>query len=169
MIRRVAFAKAIAAGAAGALAWELFARALLAAGLPVFDLVRMLGTLVLGEEAGWPWWPVGLALHALVGATWAIFYAYFFWSSWQAAPPLQGLVFSLGPALLAGLVMVPQLGLMHEGILRGALPAPGRFALRLGWGGPVGLVLGHLVYGAVMGALYTRPVGHRVRAERARA
>jgi hypothetical protein len=165
MIRRVAFGKAVAAGAADALVWELCLRALLLAGAPLFDLVRLLGTLLLGETRSLAWWPAGLLLHATVGSIWAIFYAYFFWSSWDRAPALQGLAFSLGPAVLAGLVMVPQLALMHEATLHGRAPAPGVFALRLGWGGPLGILLGHLAYGAAMGALYTRPVGHAVKKE----
>jgi hypothetical protein len=162
MIRRVAFRKAVVAGAAGALAWELVVRLLLWCGVPLFDLVRTLGTMVLGAAPAWQWWPVGLGMHAAVGAIWAIFYAYFFWSTLDRAPAVQGLVFSLGPAFLAGLVMVPQMGLMHALMLRGEMPTPGTFGLNLGWGGPAGILLGHLVYGLVMGSLYTRPVGHKV-------
>jgi hypothetical protein len=162
MIRRVAFGKAILAGAAGALAWEAVMRLLILLGLPLFDLVFTLGTMVLGETRPWFWWPVGLALHATVGAIWAIFYAYFFWSTYDWRPTFQGLVFSLGPATLAGLIMVPQMSFMHPLILNGSVPANGVFAFNLGWGGPAGIVLGHLIYGAVMGTLYVRPVGYRV-------
>jgi len=162
MIRRVAFGKAVLAGAAGALAWEIIARLLILLGIPLFDLVRTLGTMALGDVSPWFWWPVGMALHATVGAIWAIFYAYFFWSNFDWSPTAQGLVFSLGPAVLAGLVMVPQMSFMHPLILAGKLPPTGLFAAKLGWGGPVGIILGHLVYGAVMGSLYIRPVGYRV-------
>ena len=162
MIRRVAFGKAILAGASGALAWELVARLLISLGLPLFDLVYVLGTMVLGDATPWLWWPVGLAMHAAVGSIWAIFYAYFFWSTYGWPPAAQGLIFSLGPAVLAGLVMVPQMSLMHPLVLEGKLPGAGLFGVRLGWGGPVGVLLGHLVYGAVMGGIYTRPVGYRV-------
>jgi hypothetical protein len=162
MIRRVAFRKAILAGALGALAWEVAARLLIVVGLPLFDLVFTLGTMALGDARPWLWWPVGLALHATVGAIWAIFYAYFFWSTYNWRPAIQGLVFSLGPAALAGLIMVPQMSFLHPLILNGRLPANGIFGLNLGWGGPAGIVLGHLIYGAVMGSLYVRPVGYRV-------
>jgi len=162
MIRRVAFGKAILAGALGAFAWEAAVRLLIFLGIPLFDLVFMLGTMVLGAARPWLWWPAGIALHATVGAIWAIFYAYFFWSTYNWPPPLQGLVFWLGPAALAGLIMVPQMNFMHPLILNGVLPATGVFAMNLGWGGPAGIVLGHLIYGAVMGSLYVRPVGHRV-------
>jgi hypothetical protein len=162
MIRRVAFGKAILAGAAGALAWELAARVLISLGLPLFDLVFTLGTMILGDVRPWLWWPVGMAVHATVGAIWAIFYAYFFWSTYDLRPIAQGLLFSPGPAILAGLIMVPQMGFMHPLILDGRLPAPGLFATKLGWGGPFGIIVGHLIYGAVMGSLYVKPVGYRV-------
>ncbi len=143
MIRRVAFAKAVLAGVIGALAWELAARVLMWIGVPLFDLVRLLGTMLLPDAAAWQGWPLGLFLHAAVGAIWAIFYAYFFWSTYSWKPSTQGLVFSLGPAVLAGLVMAPQMGWMHEHVLRGSMPHPGLFAWNLGWGGPAGIVLGH--------------------------
>ena len=81
MIRRVAFTKAILAGAVGAAVWEGVARIAASIGLPVFDLVRTLGTLVLGDVPAPIWWSTGMLLHAGVGAMWAILYAYFFWSS----------------------------------------------------------------------------------------
>ncbi len=159
MIRRVAFKKAIFAGVLGAAAWEAFARLSIFAGFRVFDLVRVLGTLVVEQTSPfWLWWPIGLALHSMVGAIWAIFYAYFFWSTLDVRPLIQGMLFSLVPAALAGIVMVPQLGLMH--------PSPdqpfGFFAMLIGSGGPLAIVLGHLIYGVVLGTLYTRPVGYSV-------
>lgn len=160
MIRRVAFAKAVLAGACGALAWEVAARVFIWCGVPAFDLVRLLGTMLLPDAAAWQWWLLGMALHAAVGAVWAIFYAYFFWSTRDWKPGTQGAVFSLGPAVLAGLVMVPQIGWMQEEVLRGSTALPGAFAWNLGWGGPLGLVVGHLIYGVTMGSLYTHPVGH---------
>jgi len=161
MIRRVAFGKAILAGAAGALAWEVAVRVLIGLGLPLFDLVFTLGTLVLGQVGPSLWWPVGMSLHATVGAIWAIFYAYFFWSTYDWSPTVQGLVFSLGPAVLAGLIMVPQMGFMHPLMLNGTLRQPGLFATALGWGGPAGILIGHLVYGIAMGSMYVKPVGYR--------
>src|SRR4051794_25045078 len=109
MIRRVAFGKAALAGAAGAAARGAAGRPFVVAGVPLFDLVNLLGTTIAPGAAAWVWWTIGLALHAGVGAIWAVFYAYFFWSVLDASPIAQGLAFSLGPATLAGLVMVPQL------------------------------------------------------------
>ena len=161
MIRRVAYSKAIFAGTLGAVAWEVTARFLKLVGLPVFDLVHSLGTIAFAEPApAWQWWPAGMIVHCLVGSIWAIFYAYFFWSTFNYRPIVQGLLFSLLPILLSGLVMVPQMDWMHPGILSGNVPRNGIFAIRTGFGGPAMIVLGHLVYGAVLGSIYVRPVGY---------
>jgi hypothetical protein len=162
MIRRVAFGKAIVAGVAGAAAWEVTARLLLLGRLPLFDLVRVLGTMMLGQASVWQWWPTGMLLHTAVGAIWAVFYAYFFWSTFNWRPVWQGVAFSLGPAILAGFIMVPQMSLMHPLVLRGEMPGFGPFGINTGWGGPAAIIFGHLIYGAAMGALYTRPVGYAV-------
>jgi hypothetical protein len=150
------------AGIIGALGWEAVVRVLIGFGAPLGDLVRFLGTMVGGDSTPLVWWPAGLALHASVGAVWAIFYAYFFWSTFDWSPPLQGLAFSSIPIMLAGLVMLPQLASMHPLVLRGEIPRPGLFSFGIGWGGPTAIILGHLIYGVIMGSLYTRPVGYRV-------
>lgn len=161
MIRRVAFKKAVLAGALGAFAWEIVVRRLILAGLPLFDLVYVLGTMILGDSPAWQWWPVGMTMHALVGAVWAIFYAYFFWSMFDLLPVAQGMVFSLLPALLAGLIMIPQMDLMRVNVLNQRAKFS-FFALGMGWLGPLSVILGHLIYGVVMGSIYTRPVGYAV-------
>jgi hypothetical protein len=164
MIRRVAFRKAIFAGILGAAAWEVAARFLKLLGLPVFDLVRSLGTIAIPEQASaWQWWPAGMVVHCVVGSIWAIFYAYFFWSTFNYRPIVQGLLFSLLPIVLVGMVMVPQMDWMHPGIVNGGIRRNGMFAIHTGFGGPAMLVLGHLIYGAVLGSLYVRPVGYPTR------
>jgi hypothetical protein len=160
MIRRVAFKKALVGGALGALAWEIVVRILILAGLPLFDVVRVLGTMIFGPQAStWKWWITGMAMHGVVGCVWAVFYAYFFWSFIDIRPVFQGIIFSLLPAFLAGLIMVPQMDLM----LNGSHPPMRLFAISLGIVGPFAIVLGHLIYGAVLGSIYVRPVGYPVR------
>lgn len=158
MIRVISYWKAILAGVAGALAWEILARLAMLTGLPFYDLVKLLGTLVVPRADVWLWWPVGMAMLAITGALWAIFYAYFFWSVLARPPWRQGLVFAIGPALLTILILRPQLELMH-GHASPATGYAGLFGLSGGWHAPLSILVAHAVYGAVMGALYTRPVG----------
>lgn len=161
MLRIVSFQKAILAGACGALAWELVLRALILFGAPLHDMTAMLGSLFTPADVPWIWWSAGMALHAGVGAVCAIFYAYFVWSVFRWPPVVQGVVFSIGPAVLSLLIMHPQLELMHPMYLSGEMARGGFLGLHHGWGEPTGEFLGHLVYGAVLGALYTHPVGYK--------
>jgi beta-glucosidase/6-phospho-beta-glucosidase/beta-galactosidase len=160
MIRVVSFTKAVGAGAAAAIVWEAVIRALEFAGLPLFDIVETLGRLIFPSGPFIAWWSAGLALHAAVGALWAIFYAYFFWSELELKPIWQGMVFSLIPLTLAALVAYPQLHLMG---LESEVATVNPFTplLQVSWGDGAGLVLGHLIFGVVLGALYTHPVGYR--------
>ena len=98
MLRVVAYRKAILAGAAGAFVWEMAVRLLRLLGLPVYDLVHALGTLVFRAAGPAEWWPVGMIAHAGVGAAWALFYAYFFWARFRWPPVLQGLAFAALPS-----------------------------------------------------------------------
>jgi beta-glucosidase/6-phospho-beta-glucosidase/beta-galactosidase len=167
MIRKVAFGKALFAGAAGAVAWEAFARLWgLLFGTPLFDLVYLLGTLFVGDVQAWIWWPLGMIFHLLVGGIWAVFYAYFFWSAFKWPPVAQGTVFALLPIVLATVVMRPQLELMHPLVASGQLPFSGLYGLSGDWRAVAGLVLGHLAWGATMGALYVRPVGRSMDDEK---
>ncbi len=159
MIRIVSIGKAAAAGVAAAAVWEAVLRTFQLSGLPLFDIVQGLGTLAFPDGPVLAWWTAGMATHALVGALWAIFYAYFFWSWLDWRPMLQGLTFSLLPATLAFLLAFPQLDLMHQSseIVR---VDPVGFFSGLTWREPAGLLLGHLIFGAVLGVLYTHPVGY---------
>ena len=158
MIRIVSYRKAVLAGAAAAVAWELVMRPLLLAGLPLVDIVRMLGLLVAPSGPAMAWWAAGMAIHVLVGVIWAVFYAYFAWSILPWRPVFQGLIFTLVPTVLATVVVYPQLYVMQaaERVLH---VNPWALMTAVSWGERAGLVLGHLAYGAVLGALYTHPVG----------
>jgi beta-glucosidase/6-phospho-beta-glucosidase/beta-galactosidase len=150
------------AGVAGALAWTAVLGIFDLAGLPLFDIVKQLGTLAFSTDYPLAWSALGLAAHCLVGVCWALAYAYFFWGRIDWRPPLQGLVFSAIPALLALFIVAPQLELMHldEHVVRfdwySVIPSITLAQL-------AGILLGHAIFGLVVGAIYTHPVGSRAR------
>jgi beta-glucosidase/6-phospho-beta-glucosidase/beta-galactosidase len=160
VIRVVSIRKAVLAGAAAAVAWELALRPLLLAGLPLVDIVRMLGLVAVPHGPALAWWSAGMALHVLVGVIWAVFYAYFFWSVLPVRPVWQGLAFTLIPTVLATLIVYPQLPVMQAGYSV-VHAGPWRLLADVSWGERAGLLLGHLIYGAVLGLIYTHPVGYR--------
>ena len=93
-----------------------------------------------------------------VGAIGAIFYAYFFYALLPWRPVVQGLAFGLLAAVPVTVAVYPLLIVMHASADVAQMNLMG-FGHMLGWRERWGLVLGHLIYGAVLGALYTRPVG----------
>jgi hypothetical protein len=129
-------------------------------GVPVFDLVRALGTLPFPNDPPVLWWPAGTAAHLAVGIAWALFYAYFVWARFHWTPPLQGLAFAAIPAVLAMVIVIPQLQLMHlnqtVALLDWRTALSGLDATILGT-----VMLGHAVFGLTVGAIYTHPVGYR--------
>jgi len=139
MTRSVAYHKAVLAGMAGAVAWEIMARALIWAGVPFFDIVGTLGTVVLPYGPAWASWAVGFLLHLVVGAIWAVFYACFFWSVLRVRPTLQGLAFAFVPMPLAIFIMHPQLDLMNPLVEAGIMPSSGLFGVSGGVGEPVSI------------------------------
>ena len=175
MIRHVSYRKAVLAGMAGAVAWEIVARPLLMAGLFHFDIVGTLGTLAVPHGSALASWSAGMSLHLIVGAIWAVFYAFFFWSALPAPPVAQGFLFAFVPMPLALFIMHPQFELMHPLVRSGELPYSGLFGLSGGWREPVSIAAGHLIWGAVLGLVYVRPVGYatgrapRLHFERPRA
>jgi beta-glucosidase/6-phospho-beta-glucosidase/beta-galactosidase len=160
LLRVVAFRKAVLAGAAGAIAWEAALRTAISAGLPFFDIVRELGTLVFPSSGPLFWWPAGLAAHASVGFLWIVFYGYFFWGRFKLPPVLQGLLFAVLPLTLATLLAVPQVRLMHLHASIVHLDAKHLFE-PLSWWTLAGLLIGHAIFGATAGAIYSHPVGYR--------
>src|SRR3954466_5146338 len=160
MIRYVAYRKAVVAGMAGAVAWEAVARPFILAGVPFVDIVGTLGGVALPHASVWASWTIGMLLHLIVGAIWAIFYAYFFWSVLPLRPALQGMVFAFVPMPLAVCIMRPQLELMHHLTQAGDLPASGLLGLGGGLYLPLTVAAGHLIWGTVLGTLYTHPVGY---------
>ena len=139
---------------------ELVLRGFALAGLPLFDLVQEMGAVVFNHShlVGWA---AGLGAHTFVGVMWALFYAYFFWSRLKVPPPLQGLAFAAIPAVLALFIVYPQLKLMqmNQDVVRVSVSLLlGTINIReVG-----GILIGHAVYGLVLGSLYTRAVGYKV-------
>ena len=160
-MRVVPLGRTVIAGIAGAAVWEAAVRTLIMFDVPLFDIVRSLGTLAFADDNPVGWWSVGMAAHAFVGAAWALFYAHFFWARRSWKPAIQGLAFAALPATLALFLVLPQFELMHlsasvttvdRDLLFGHLDAP-----TIG-----GVLLGHGLFGLTVGALYTRPVGYAV-------
>lgn len=122
-------------------------------GLPFLDLPRLIGGAFTSAPAAAL--GIGFALFLLGGAVAAPLLLAFLWpglpgrESGLTGSLLKGVVLGLALWLLSGLLL-PVLGAVNR--LAG-IESPGLFAWEAGWGGVAALLLGHLLYGAVLGAV----------------
>jgi beta-glucosidase/6-phospho-beta-glucosidase/beta-galactosidase len=129
-------------------------------GLPTIDLVAQLSAVqfhrwpLLGDAAG-------LLAHFSIGICWAMFYAFFFWGRFHLRPVLQGLIFSIAPAMLAILVVYPELALMRSQSPMVVLDLH-RFFAPITPATVASLLLSHALFGVIVGLMYRRPVGYAV-------
>jgi beta-glucosidase/6-phospho-beta-glucosidase/beta-galactosidase len=160
MMRVVAFPKAAIAGLAGAAVMEGYSLLGSKVGLSSIDFVQQLSSSAFVNS------PVlanaiAIAVHLSIGVCWAVFYAFFFWGRTRLRPILQGLAFAIIPASLAILVVYPELALMRLHVDLVQLDLRTYFA-PLTASTVASLLFGHALFGAVVGAIYRKPVGYAV-------
>ncbi len=118
-------------------------------GMPKMDIVGMLGTMF-----GQPNRTLGWVIHFIMGTIFALIYA-FLWSAGIGQPNWStGLVFGAVHWLAAGAVM-GMIPMMHVGIRRGEVPAPGLWMINNGGvRGFVGGLIGHVIFGLIVVLVY---------------
>ena len=153
---------AIVAGLVGTAAMSLLMVMAPKMGLPKVAIWELLGSMF--DRRGNS--PLGWMAHFMMGALFALVYAAL-WSAGLGAPTLLwGLLFgvihfvvvglmTLAPARSAGVGGMP---MMHAGIKAGTVPAPGLLMLNQGVMGPMGGLLGHVIYGVVVVSVYAAMV-----------
>jgi uncharacterized membrane protein YagU involved in acid resistance len=129
--------KAILAGIAGTVAMTLFMLMGPMMGMPEMNVGRMLGTFMgVPEAAGW-------MAHFMIGSVLAVSYAVMFRPRLRGNAPVRGIVFGLIPWFMAQVVVNPMMG---AGVFAMNTPAPVAMVM--------GSLMGHIVYGAVLGVVF---------------
>jgi len=118
-------------------------------GMPNMDIAGMLGSVMNGGQApammSGPWL-IGMMMHFVLGTLlFPLLYAYFVYGLLPGKPWAKGLIW--GVALWAVMQVMP-LPMMGKGFFAGKTPEPLLFVM--------GTLMGHLLYGAVLGALAGR-------------
>jgi len=117
-------------------------------GMPPMNIAAMLGSVMGGSVV------VGWAAHIMIGIVLALSYALLFATRIPGAPAVRGAIFSLLPWLMAQLVVMPLMGM---GLFSGSMLAAG------------GSLMGHLVFGVVVGQIYGVPGEYAASERRAHA
>ena len=128
--------RAVGAGLIGTAAMTMLMLAAPMMGMPKMAIGEMLGTMLhIGTAAGW-------AMHGVIGVTLAIVYAGLFAATLPGRAAFRGATYGFGVFLLQQIAVTPMMG---SGLFSG-----GNIPLL------VGSLMGHLVYGALLGAVYAR-------------
>lgn len=141
-----AFVAGVVGGAAmSALMW--MARMMM--GMPA-NLEMMLGTMVM--PPGTTAWIIGFVMHLMISGAIALLYAWGFEHVTHRAGWLVGAGFGILHAIVAGMVM-GMMPMMHPR-MPDPMMAPGAYMSNLGMMGVIAEFMLHIVYGAIVGAMY---------------
>jgi hypothetical protein len=148
-------ASAIVWGVVATVAFTLFRLAGKAMGMTRMDLHDLLGSNVArpGSTASQV---AGAVMHHINGALLAIFGVYGIALVGAEVTWLTGAIWGLVLTAFA-LLMLTTIGSIHPAIRRGVQDDPGMAATNFGPMTPMGSLLGHVVYGLVLGAGYANP------------
>lgn len=128
--------RAVEAGLAGTAVMTMLMVVAPLMGLPPMPLGAMLGKFLgIGTTLGW-------AMHVMIGVALAGGYALFLAERLPGAPAVRGMMFGLLPFLMAQVAVMPMMG--------GAIFSGGDVKTI------AGSLMGHLVYGALVGIVYSR-------------
>jgi hypothetical protein len=121
------------------------------------NLLPMLGTMMLpmGPMA----YVAGGMVHGVMSAVFGLVHAGVFAGlDIESATAAWGLLFGLVHWAAAGMAL-GMMPLMHRGIQKGEIEAPGYYALRLGPATAMGFLMLHLLFGLLVGVIYGAAVG----------
>jgi hypothetical protein len=150
------YLNALGAGIVGALALALMTDLSRGVGLIDANLARYQGCIVLGRSEGMGAWLAGMAVHLAMGSVLALGYALIFAVVWGQASWTTGALIGLAHGLAAG-AGFPMLDRMNPCVRDGRMRGFGLFGRGYGWMMTAGLLMGHIVYGAIVGWLYAVP------------
>lgn len=131
----VRWVEAAVAGLAGTAAMTAMMLMAPMMGMPPMNIGEMLGSMMGGITA------LGWAAHFMIGASFGVAYAAFFDARLPGPAAARGMIFSVLPWVVAQTMVMPMMG---AGFFSGSALAAG------------GSLMGHLLFGAVMGGVYAR-------------
>jgi hypothetical protein len=141
--------KAVVAGVTGGVAMTVLGWIVRQLGTDM-NAEMMLGTMLAKPEGGA--WIIGFAMHLMFAILFALVYAWGFERLTHRAGLVVGLGFAVVHIIFAG-VMMALIPAVHP-MIPEMMPAPGAFMAGMGGTGVALFVAEHLMYGAIVGAMY---------------
>ena len=127
-------------------------------GMPKMDIATLLGSMFLSSPT--PAFLVGMAIHLMMGTLLFPVIYHFTLQPVSGTGRSQGIVLGTILWAVANLMVMPMMGAVHPLVKSGMMPAPGLLMLNLGILAPMGSLMGHLLYGVVLGKLAGPKAAH---------
>lgn len=138
---------------AGIVATIIFTMVLVMApkmGMPKMDIVGLLGSMFSTKSNS----VLGWTMHLMMGVVFALVYAFLWSLGFGTATWGIGLIFGAVHWLIVGMIM-GMIPMMHVGIKKGAVQAPGLWMTKNGGVMSfMGGLVGHAIFGAVVAMVY---------------
>lgn len=147
----ISVAGIIIAGIAASAVFSMFTAMARSMGMTTMSIEKTLGAMF-GDSPGAS--VAGWVMHFMSGIVFALIYAIVFEFIGATDGWLIGAVIGLVHGLMIGAVVMPMMGAVHPGVRNGTITAPGFFAINAGSMTPMGLVVGHILFGTVLGGIY---------------
>ena len=120
-------------------------------GMPKMDIATMLGTMFVANPGPAFWF--GMMIHLMMGTVMFPAIYRFVLQPGSGSGTGRGVSFGLLLWAAANLIVMPMMGAIHPMVKSGRMPAPGFLMLNLGVMAPMGSLIGHLIYGGLLGKL----------------
>lgn len=145
------FTAIIVAGLAGAIVFSMVTAMARAMGMTKMSIEKMLGAMF-GEGATAD--ALGWMMHLVSGIIFAFIYVVIFKALGITNGWLYGAIFGLIQGVMVGAIVLPMMSVVHPAIIQGKIEAPGFFGHKMGPMTPMGIIIGHIIFGAVVGGIY---------------
>lgn len=150
------WSNALWAGAVGGIVMSAMMTLARMMGLVDANMSRYQGCMITKSDRGAGTTIAGLVMHLMISALIAVLYAWVFAAVWGLADWLLGLMVAMVHWLIAGMVL-PMMDRMNPCVKDGRIRPFGAYGKKYGMMMAVGFLMGHLIYGAVVGWLYSVP------------
>ncbi len=143
----------IIAGLSAAVVFSMFTAMARAMGMTTMSIEKTLGAMFAeGTIAN----VIGTLMHLVSGIVFAFVYAVIFAAVGAGASNgwLIGGILGLAHGLMVGAVVMPMMGTIHPAVVAGKIEAPGFFAKNAGPMTPMGVIVGHVLFGTIIGGIY---------------
>jgi hypothetical protein len=147
---------ALWAGAVGGVAMTVMMTLSRMMGMVDAEMALYQGCMITKKDHGAATWIAGFLMHLMIAALIALAYAWAFQAIWGRSTWLLGLVNAVVHWLIAGMAL-PMMDGMNPCVKDARIKGFGLYAKNYGGMMVVGFLMAHLLYGAIVGWIYTVP------------